>query len=322
MVLNLSEPAHEAPNPQRGGFHILVSGASGLIGTVLVSRLRAKGHQVTTLVRRAPRLGEIPWDPVTGRLESRDLAGANSVVHLAGENIGTRWTPGRKDRIRRSRVSGTFLLSTTLARLEAKPRVLVSASAVGIYGDRGNEILTEASSTGDPADFLVSVCREWEAAADPARAAGIRVVHPRFGVVLSPEGGALKRLLPPFRLGIGGTLGRGTQWMSWITIDDAVAVICHAITATGLEGPVNATAPAPVTNASFTKALARVLGRPAALPIPAAALKLVFGEMAEHTLLGSARIVPKRLLESGFQFAYPELEPALRHLLRARTSGK
>jgi uncharacterized protein len=295
---------------------IAVSGASGLIGTALVRELTRRGHRVSRMVRRAAGLGEISWDPAAGRLDPGDLEGLDSVVHLAGENVGTRWTAARKARIRESRVEGTRLLSETLAQVRRRPAVLVSASAVGFYGNRGNELLTEASLPGDRSrDFLASVSWEWEAAAEPARGAGIRVVHPRFGVVLSPKGGALKKLLLPFRLGLGGRIGSGSQWMSWISLDDAVGSIIHALLNETLRGPLNVTAPEPVTNRDFTRALGKVLARPTPLPVPATVLRLVLGEMARGTLLASARVLPSRLLESGYRFDQPELEGALRHVL-------
>jgi uncharacterized protein len=296
--------------------HILVSGASGLIGSALVRHLIRSGYQVSRLVRRPAGAGEISWNPANGRLDAADLEGIDGVVHLAGENVGVRWTQARKRRIRESRVSGTRLLSETIARLGRPPRVLISASAVGIYGDRGDEILTEASAAGDPSSgFLASVSRDWETAADAARAAGVRVVHPRFGVVLSPGGGALSKMLLPFRLGLGGRVGDGSQWLSWISIDDAVGVIQHAFKTDTLRGPLNATAPDPVTNRDFTRVLGRVLRRPTPLPVPAAALRFALGEMAEETLLASARALPAKLLQSGYQFRHPDLESALRHML-------
>jgi uncharacterized protein (TIGR01777 family) len=240
------------------------------------------------------------------------------VVHLAGESIASRWTAARKARIRESRVRGTRLLSQALARLDAPPRVLISASAIGIYGNRGDELLTEDSPSGETnRDFLVAVCREWEAAADPARAAGVRVVHPRLGIVLSPEGGALGKLLPPFRLGLGGHQGNGRQWMSWIAIDDAVGVLLHLLNHLEINGPVNVTAPEPVINREFTRVLGRVLGRPTPFPVPAAALRLALGEMANSTILASARGAPSKLLQAGYRFEHPVLEPALRHVLGA-----
>jgi uncharacterized protein (TIGR01777 family) len=305
-----------ASSPGSSGLHLVVSGASGLIGSALVPRLTAEGHRVRRLVRRAPGQNEIAWDPARGKLDAEHLVGVDGVIHLAGENVGVRWTRRRKARIRESRVRGTRLLSETLARLERPPRVLVSASAIGIYGNRGNDLLTDSTPPGDAdRDFLVAVCLDWEAAAEPARAARIRVVHPRFGIVLSPRGGALQRLLLPFRLGLGGHLGDGSQWMSWITIDDVVSLICHVLFAEQLHGPVNATAPQPVTNRDFTRILGRVLQRPTPFRVPAAALRLVLGEMADSTLLASARAQPGYLLQSGYQFEHPELEAALRHVL-------
>jgi uncharacterized protein (TIGR01777 family) len=296
--------------------HVVVTGASGLIGSAVSRRLEAAGHRVSRMVRRPAGPGEISWDPDLGRLNPADLEGVDGVVHLAGENVGARWTPARKARIRDSRVRGTRLLSETLARLRRKPAVLVSASAIGIYGNRGDEVLTETSAPGDAShDFLVAVAEEWEAAAEPARAAGVRVVHPRFGVVLSPAGGALKKMLPPFRLGLGGRLGNGSQWMSWISIDDAVGSIHYALLTPTLHGPVNTTAPNPVTNDEFTRALGQVLGRPTLFSVPAFALRLALGEMADATVLISARARPVRLLESGYRFAHPDLESALRHVL-------
>jgi uncharacterized protein (TIGR01777 family) len=279
--------------------------------------LAANNHRVTALVRRAPGPGEIGWDPDAGRLDPNDLEGVDAVVHLAGENVGARWTAGRKARIQSSRLHGTRLLSEAIGRTRKRPAVLVSASAIGIYGNRGDEVLDEESTLGDAGhDFLAAVGREWEAAADPARAAGIRVVHPRFGVVLSREGGALGRMLLPFRLGLGGRLGDGSQWMSWISIDDAVNAILHLLGNGTLLGPVNVTAPEPVRNREFTRILGRVLSRPAPFVVPSAALRLAFGEMADATLLSSARVLPRHLLGSGFRFTHASLESALRHVLR------
>jgi uncharacterized protein (TIGR01777 family) len=308
------------PEPYSLRIHVAVSGAGGLIGSALLPHLTSRGHRVSRLVRRSAGPGEISWDPARGRLDEADLEGVDAVVHLAGENVGARWTSARKSRIRNSRVAGTRLLSETLARLRRRPGVLVSASAIGIYGDRGDEILTEASVPGNrDRDFLVFVTQEWEAAADPARAAGIRVVHPRFGVVLSPAGGALKKLLLPFRAGLGGRLGSGRQWMSWISIDDTIGAISQAISNPALYGPVNVTAPEPATNREFTRTLGRVLARPTLFPVPAAALRLALGEMAGSTILASTRVLPARLGETGYRFTQPTLEGALRHVLgRAR----
>ena len=297
--------------------HVAVTGANGLIGSALRRRLEVAGHRVSRLVRRTAGPGEISWDPAAGTLNPAALEGTDAVVHLSGENVGARWTAARKARIRSSRVVSTRLLSETLAGLQRPPQVMVSASAVGIYGDRGDEVLTEDSPPGDPAgDFLVSVTQEWEKAAEPARVEGIRVVHPRFGVVLSPAGGALRKMLLPFRLGLGARLGTGQQWMSWISIDDAVQAIDLALTDDGLQGPVNVTAPEPVTNRDFTHTLARVLSRPALFAAPESVLRLALGEMAQGTILSSARVVPARLLQAGHRFGYPDVESALRHVLR------
>jgi len=298
------------------GFRLAMSGASGLIGSALAARLREDGHDVLRLVRRPPQAGEIGWDPVAGRIDADALEGLDGVIHLAGENVGTRWTAERKRRIRQSRSRGTRTLAEALARLRRPPRVLLSASGVGVYGNRGEEILTEASPTlSAPPDFLVEVGREWEAATEPARAAGIRVVLLRFGIILDPAGGALARMVLPFRLGLGGPLGGGRQWMSWIAIGDAVGAVRHALVTESLAGPVNVTSPQPVTNRTFSATLGRVLGRPAVLPVPAVALKLLLGELATVALLGSQRVIPERLQRSGFGFRHPGLEGALREVL-------
>ena len=293
-----------------------VSGAGGLIGSALVQRLAAEGHRVAPLVRRTPDAGEIGWDPDAGRLHSRDLQGVDAIIHLAGENIGTRWTKARKARILASRVKGTQLLSETASQMDSPPSVMISASAVGIYGNRGEEILTEESPLGGAHDFLVATGRQWEAAADAARAAGIRVVHPRFGLVLSRRGGALGRMLLPFQLGVGGRLGSGSQWMSWISIYDVVSALSFLLVNEAGVGPVNVTSPEPVRNRDFARTLGRVLSRPTVLPVPSFGLRLVFGEMADATLLASTRVVPQRLLQLGFRFQHSALEPALRAVLR------
>jgi uncharacterized protein (TIGR01777 family) len=242
------------------------------------------------------------------------LEGIGAVVHLAGESIAAgRWTPQRKDKIRRSRVEGTRRLCESLGQLTRRPKLLVSASAIGYYGNRGDEVLREDSPPGN--DFLAQVCQEWEAATEPASQAGVRVVQLRFGMILSPGGGALKKMLLPFKLGAGGRIGSGAQFMSWIAVDDAVGAIDHAIRTESLQGPVNTVAPAPVTNANFTRTLARVLSRPALAPLPAFAARLAFGELADALLLSSQRVIPACLQASGYQFRYPELEAALRHLL-------
>jgi uncharacterized protein (TIGR01777 family) len=295
---------------------VAVTGGSGLLGRSLVPFLTTGGHRVVAISRSPRGPDQIGWDPERGRLDPTGLEGIDAAVHLAGEPIGVRWTTARKRRIRESRVRGTRLLAETLASMPRPPGVLVSASAVGIYGDRGDAVLTDETAALDaPPGFLVEVAREWEAATEPARAAGIRVVLLRFGIVLSPAGGALGRMLPAFRLGVGGPLGSGRQWVSWIAIDDAVGAMHHALMTEGLTGPVNATAPDPVTGRVLAGTLGRVLGRPALLPAPAPVLRLMFGEMAQAALLGSQRVLPARLLASGYRFRYPALEPALRFLL-------
>jgi uncharacterized protein len=293
---------------------VFVTGSTGLIGSALVPRLEQLGHSATRIVRSAPRAGEISWDPMGGRLEPADLAGADAVVHLAGEGVGERrWTDEQKARIRDSRVRGTDLLARTLAQLERKPAVLVSGSAIGYYGDRGDETLNEESAGGD--GFLADVVRDWEAATAPAEEAGIRVVHLRSGIVLSRRGGALGRMLTPFRLGVGGRLGSGRQYMSWITLDDEVAAIVHALTTDAVRGAMNATAPNPVTNAEFSKVLGRVLRRPSVVPVPRFALSLVLGSELAGELLGSQRVLPAKLTATGFEFRHPDLEPALRSVV-------
>ncbi|MFB3126914.1 MAG: TIGR01777 family oxidoreductase [Candidatus Acidiferrales bacterium] len=295
---------------------ILVSGSTGLIGSALVPFLTTGGHSVVRLIRAQPRPGQaaVHWDTAAGKIDSNALEGLDAVVHLAGENIAARrWTPAQKARIRDSRVQGTRLLAQSLARLQQPPTVMVCASAIGFYGDRGEELLTEASAPGS--GFLTDTCRAWEAAAQPASEKDIRVVNLRLGVVLSPGGGALAKMLLPFRLGVGGKIGSGRQYMSWIGIDDVVGVIHYALTTDELRGPVNAVAPNPVTNREFTKTLGRVLSRPTIFPMPAFAARLAFGEMADELLLASTRVKPARLQNSGYYFHHPRLEDALRHLL-------
>jgi uncharacterized protein len=295
---------------------VLVSGSSGLVGSALLPALGGAGHQIVRLVRSRPRPGEasILWDPSAGRLDVAGLEGLDAVVHLAGESVASgRWTSGKKARIRDSRVGGTKLLSESIARTSRPPRVLVCASAIGYYGNRGDEVLLEDSPPGN--DFLAEVCRAWEAAAEPATRKGLRVVPLRFGVILSGAGGALAKMLPPFRLGLGGVLGSGRQYMSWISIDDAVGAILHALATEPLRGPVNAVAPQAVTNLVFTKTLGRVLSRPTIVPMPAFAARAAFGEMADALLLSSARVEPARLKATAYRFRHPDLEGALRHLL-------
>jgi hypothetical protein len=291
---------------------ILVSGSTGLVGSSLLPALAAGGDHAVPLRRGGGGPGPA-WDPAAGRIDSAALEGFDGVVHLAGENIASRWTAAKKTRIRDSRVHGTRLLSEALAKLTRPPKSLVCASAIGYYGSRGEEILTEESAPGD--EFLARVCREWEAAAEPAVRKGIRVAHLRFGVILSAAGGALAKMLPPFRMGAGGILGDGSHYMSWISITDAVGAIRHALSRDDLRGPANAVAPRAVTNSEFTKTLGRVLGRPTILPMPAFAARLVFGEMADAILLSSARVEPRRLAQTGYRFHHEQLEPALRELL-------
>jgi len=303
---------------------ILISGASGLVGSALQSAFAEAGHSVARLVRLGPRrprgsvaTGDVEWDLATGHIDAPRMEGVDAVVHLAGANIaGERWTDGFKERIRHSRIDGTRIVAEAIAGLERPPRVLVQASAVGYYGDRGDEILGEASRHGD--GFLPAVCVAWEAAAAPVAARGVRVVILRFGVVLSARGGALKKMLPAFRLGIAGVIGSGRQWMPWLSLDDAVGVVAHAIADAGLAGPVNAVAPEPVTNRVFTKALGRAVGRPTFLALPAFAARLALGEMADALLLASARAVPTRLQSAGYAWRHTDLEGALRAALADR----
>jgi uncharacterized protein len=311
---------------------VAVTGASGLIGTALVRRLQAEGHQVLRLTRWRPTApDQVQWDPMAGRLDPDALAKADAVVHLAAANIGDklRWTARTKREILETRVEGTGLVARTMAELaggfggleprppadrgSGGPRVLVCASGAHYYGDRGDEVLTEASSGGR--GFLADVVRQWEAAADPARAAGLRVVHLRTGPVQDAAGAGLPKQALMFRLGAGGRFGSGRQWLSWVALDDITGAYLHALTHDDLAGPVNAVAPNPVTNAEFTATLARVLRRPAVLHVPAFAPRLVLGEFADEMLFTSMRIRPVRLLETGYRFRFPELEPALRHTL-------
>lgn len=293
---------------------LVVSGASGLIGSALVPALEAAGHDVIRLVRRPPTdPAELEWDPEGGMIDAAGLAGIAGAVHLSGATIGRRWTKARKAEILGSRVRSTSLLTQTLASLDPRPSVLVCAGGIGIYGDRGDEILTEESALGDDG-FLAEVGTAWERACEPARAAGIRVVNLRGGIVLSRKGGALERMLTPFRLGAGGRIGSGKQWWSWIAIDDLVRAIRFGLEG-DLEGPVNVVAPNPVTNAQFTKALGKALGRPTVFPLPAFAARAMFGEMADEALLTGQRALPARLLDADFEFDYAELGTALNRAL-------
>ncbi|HSK91746.1 MAG TPA: TIGR01777 family oxidoreductase [Euzebyales bacterium] len=306
--------------------HVAITGATGLIGTELSNALRDRGHTVTGITRATPGPGQLQWSPSEQRIDAGALRGVDAVVHLAGEKIGfadwsprsiaaARWSPATKRRIVTSRVDGTGLIARTMAELDGGPRTLVSVSAVHFYGDRGDEVLTEDSTAGDEL-FLSRVCVAWESAAEPARQAGIRVVHPRIGLVQTPRDGALQRSLPVFRLGLGGRFGSGRQWWSWVMLDDVIGVLLHALTDDAVSGPLNVTAPEPVTNAAYTRILGRVLGRPAVLPIPAFGPRLVFGEMADELLYTSARVLPEQALASGYSFRHPDLEAGLRSVLR------
>lgn len=298
---------------------VVVTGSTGLIGSSLVRSLRAEGFRVVRAVR-----GEVDnpeeqlyWNPSEGRIDAGRFEGVDAVVHLAGANVaGERWTDNYKQKILNSRAQGTSLLSETLANLQNKPRVLVSASAIGYYGDRGDERLNEESPPGAESEFLPTVCVNWEAACQAARDAGIRVINPRIGVVLSPDGGALSRMLTPFKMGAGGVVGSGKQYVSWISIDDVVAGLVYLVKNEELSGPVNLTSPNPVTNRELTKTLGEVLSRPTVVPMPAFAARAAFGQLADELLLASSRVIPERLAATDFHYQYPELEPALRHLLQ------
>lgn len=306
----------EAPGDARdAGRLIAITGASGFIGAALTELVEQRGHTVIRIGRSGPPPGRrgVRWDPERGQLDYAALEGVHTVFHLAGENIGQRWNPDVKRRIRDSRVRGTELLARSLARLDQPPAVLVSQSATGYYGDRGDEELHESSGPGE--GFLSEVVVEWEAATAPASEAGVRVVLPRTGVVLHPSGGALERLLTPFRLGVGGPTGDGKQWLSWISLPDVLELLCW-VAREPVEGPINAVAPTPVRNAEFASTLGSVLNRPALLPIPAAALRLLFGEMAEATILASHRVVAHRAERRGFEFRHPVLSSALEAVIR------
>ena len=293
---------------------IVISGASGLIGTQLVTSLKSSGHEVVQLVRRTAGAGQIMWDPKSGKLDPASLEGCDAVIHLSGAGIGDkRWSDAYRKEILDSRTATTLLLANTIASLQRKPSVFLSGSAIGIYGARGDEQLTETSAHGT--GFLADVCEQWEAAAKPAIDAGVRTVFLRTGIVLSPKGGALKKLLPLFRLGVGGKFGNGKQWQSWISMDDEVASIIHLLTA-NVSGAVNLTAPQPVTNAEFTKVLARVVKRPAIVPVPTFAPKILLGgELADALLFTGQRVMPQALTASGYVFKHSTLESALRSLL-------
>ncbi|MFM9705180.1 TIGR01777 family oxidoreductase [Streptomyces galilaeus] len=290
---------------------IAVAGASGLIGSALVRSLTADGHEVVRLVRHAPRSeAEVRWDPERGRVDAAGLAGCSAVVNLAGAGVGDhRWTDAYKRRIHDSRVRGTAALAEAVAALDERPRVFVNGSAMGYYGETGERVVDESAPAGR--GFLPELCVEWEAAAEPARAAGVRTAFTRTGLVVARGGGAWGRLFPLFRAGLGGRMGDGRQYWSYIALHDEVAAIRHLLDRDDLSGPFNLTAPEPLTNREITAAMGRVLHRPTLFPVPAPVLRTVLGEMAGD-VLGSARVVPKRLLESGFTFAFPGIEDALR----------
>ncbi len=291
---------------------VLVSGSSGPIGAALLPQLRAKGYEIVRLLRRPASDSDIQWNPLQP-INPASVTGFDAVIHLAGEPIVGRWTDGKKRKIHDSRALGTRNLANALANTTAKPRAFISASAIGFYGNRGDEILRETSSSGH--DFLAAVCRDWEANTQAAAQAGIRTVQTRFGLILSRDGGALPKMLPPFRMGVGGNIGNGGQWWSWIHIADVAAGILHVMNNDAVQGPVNFVAPRPVTNSEFTKILAAVLHRPAFLPVPALAARLAFGQMADELLLASQRVEPASLSASGYNFAYPDLRQALEKLL-------
>jgi uncharacterized protein (TIGR01777 family) len=293
---------------------ILVTGVSGPIGQALLPSLQERGYQVTRMVRGPARgADQISWDPARP-VAPQSVSGFDAVIHLAGESIVGRWNAAKKARIRDSRVQGTRHLSAALASAEARPRIFISGSAIGFYGDRGQQVLREDSPPGH--GFLPEVCMEWEAATEVAQAAGIRTVHLRTGVVLSRKGGALEKMLPPFKMGLGGKLGSGSQWFSWIAVGDMVGGIHHILGNNAMTGPVNMVAPNAATNLEFTKTLASVLSRPAIFPVPAFAARLAFGEMADALLLASQRVEPAQLKSTGYAFLYPDLRGALEALLR------
>ncbi|MDM8524883.1 TIGR01777 family oxidoreductase [Desulfococcaceae bacterium HSG8] len=306
--------AAHLPEKGKAPLNILISGASGIVGSALVPFLTTGGHRVIRLVRRCPEKKEVFWNPLSGYLDPNDLNGIDTVIHLAGENIGQgRWTKAKKKRILESRIKGTSLIARAAAKLRPMPRVMVCASAIGYYGNRGEWILTEKDGPGN--DFISQVCYEWEKAAAPAIEKGIRVVFLRIGIALTPAGGALAKLLLPFQAGVGGKLGNGRQYMSWVSMDDVISVIHRMITDDSMEGPVNVVAPNPVTNIELTKILGRVLSRPTSLSVPAPLIRLAFGEMGREVPLSSTRVIPEKLLKAGYKFYDPDPEGAILHLL-------
>jgi uncharacterized protein (TIGR01777 family) len=298
--------------------NVLISGASGFVGTHLTKFLLEKGYKVKKLTRSLQDNtdDQIHWNPERGEIDIEALKDLDAVVHLAGENIAGRWTEKKKAKIEESRVEGTELLSESLAKLNVKPEVLIAASAIGIYGNRGDEVLTEESASGE--GFLADVGIKWENATKSAQEAGIRVCNPRIGLVLGMDGGALQKMLMPFKLGLGGKIGEGKQYWSWIAIDDLVEIVYYLLNNKDLEGPVNAVSPNPATNNEFTSALGRALNRPTIFPLPAFVARGLLGEMADETMLSSTRVKPQKLLDSGYKFKYPELEQALNSILKVR----
>lgn len=293
---------------------IAIAGASGLVGSALIPELEGDGHEIVRLVRHRPKTGEIEWHPNQDEIDPATIDGFDAIINLAGESIAEgRWTEEKKKRIRDSRVNGTHLLSEAIAKLATKPRVFLCASATGIYGDRGDEILDEHSESGG--GFLAGVCREWEKATEPAVSAGVRVVNLRFGPILARGGGMLEKMLTPFKMGLGGKVGSGKQYISWVAIDDVVAAIKLALNDDSIRGPLNIVSPRPVTNEQFTRALGEALSRPTVMAMPAFAARLAFGEMADEMLLVSQRVVPKRLTSAGLSFAYPTVQSALERYL-------
>jgi len=290
---------------------VLIAGASGLVGSALIPALEAEGATVTRLVRTPAGAGEVEWHPNHDQIDAAALEGFEAIINLAGENIAAgRWTDEQKRKIHDSRVNGTHLLSEAIAKLKQKPKVFLCASATGIYGDRGDETLDEQSDSGG--GFLAGVCREWEQATTPAVEAGVRTVNLRFGPILAREGGMLAKLLTPFKMGMGGRVGSGKQYISWVAIDDVVGAVKLALKDESIRGALNVVSPHPVTNEEFTKTLGHVLSRPTALAMPAFAVRLAFGEMADEMLLTSQRAIPKRLNDAGYEFEFPELEGALK----------
>ena len=301
---------------------VLISGAGGLVGTAIADALRMDGHTVGQFVRPGgtARAGDVRWDPASGTVDLAAMEGADTVICLSGASVGEgRWTAERKNVLRSSRVDLTRVLVDSLGRLKKKPRVFVAASAIGYYGNRGDEILTEASTAGN--DFIAQLARDWETETIRAEAVGIRTVILRFAVILSAKGGALARMVLPFKLGAGGRLGSGQQWMSWVGLEDVVEIARAAISREQMRGPVNVAAPGPVQNVEFTRVLARVLHRPAIFPAPAFALRIALGEMADALLLASQRVIPEKLRAAGYKFRYENLEGALREILGGKHAG-